>query len=324
MAVRDLTGKGTERADTTSEVEFTAIPEGGQTHHIHLMNNKVYDLITEHILALLESGVCPWRRPWHLASPLPPQNFATGRSYQGINLFLLSVSGFESPYYLTFRQVSDRGGQVRKGSRGIPVVFWSLRESDQLDTKGKPKSFPFLRYYTVFNAAQIENVPFPVPTGRGEGFQPWEAADAVVANWTGKPEIQHGFSRACYLPGLDQVHLPSRESFYSFADYYSTLFHELGHSTGAAHRLNRLVSAKFGDGAYGREELVAEMTAAFLCAHCGIDHGIAQQQAAYLDGWLKALKEDSRLIVQAASLAQKAAHLILGDWAETEEVSTTE
>lgn len=283
------------------------------------MNTKVYDIITERIINLLNEGVCPWRRPWNLM-PLAPQNFASGRKYNGINMLLLSVIGYELPLFLTYKQVTERGGNVKKGSKGLPVIYWSTFDGEELDADGKPRKIGSLRYYVVFNAAQIEGVPFPkVESRTGEMFKPLEVAESIVARWTSGPKIIHGFQRACYIPAIDAIHMPSPESFDHQGAYYATLFHELGHATGAAGRLDRKLSGQFGKEDYSREELVAEMTAAFLCAHCGIDNSTITQQAAYLAGWLKSLKADPKMVIQAASQAQKAANMILGIVPETAE-----
>lgn len=276
------------------------------------MNTKVYEIITERIVSLLNEGVCPWRRPWNLM-PLAPQNFATGRRYSGINLFLLSVIGYEVPLFLTFKQVSERGGTVKKGSKGVSVVYWGSLETEELNAEGEAKKAYFLRYYTVFNASQIEGVPFPrVENRTGQAFEPVEVAEGVVSGWADCPRITHGFRGAGYLPDADMIQMPSPGSFDTPAAYYATLFHEMGHATGAAKRLDRKMSVSFGSEDYSREELVAEMTAAFLCAHCGIDNSTIPQQAAYLAGWLSALKSDPKLVITAASQAQKAANMILG------------
>lgn len=286
------------------------------------MNTKVFDIVTERIVALLNQGVCPWRRPWNKL-PIAPQNYATGHKYSGINLLLLSVIGYELPYFLTFKQATEHGGSVKKGSRGVPVVYWSLFETEETDDEGKPKKVPFLRYYTVFNASQIEGIEFPaIPSRTGESFRPIETAEAVVTGWADCPRIVHGFNRAEYVPALDVIRMPSPTSFDSPSDYYATLFHEMGHATGAKHRLDRKLSGRFGDDAYSREELVAEMTAAFLCAHCGIDNSTIGNHAAYLAGWLKALKADPKLVVLAAGQAQKVANIVRGS-ATPENVSNT-
>jgi antirestriction protein ArdC len=275
------------------------------------MKTNVYDIITERIVSLIEAGTCPWRRPWNRMHAFP-QNYATHRQYNGINLFLLSVIGPEVPHYLTFKQVTDLGGTVKAGAKGMPIVYWKLLKSEERDAKGDPKMVPLLRYYTVFNAGQIDGIEFPkVESRTGSTFEPSAEAERIVSGWTSGPNVEHGFSRACYCLATDEVQMPSRTSFDSAEGYYATLFHELGHSTGHESRLARKFGTSFGSEAYSREELVAEMTSAFLCAHCGIDNSTTAQQAAYLAGWVKALKGDPKLVVTAAAQAQKAANLIL-------------
>jgi antirestriction protein ArdC len=281
------------------------------------MKTDIYQIVTDRIIAALEKGVCPWRRPWSTLS-ISPRNYHSQTPYKGINWFLLTVLGYELPYFLTYKQVTDLKGTVKSGSKGVPVVFWKVMEKQPTKEGEKVKKVPLLRYYTVFNASQIEGITFPEVGNRtGTEFNPVAIAEGLVAGWTGKPKIEHGYRQACYVPSQDVVRMPSPGSFDNPAAYYSTLFHELGHATGAKHRLDRDMSGKFGSDSYSREELVAEMTSAFLCAHCGIDNAVIEQQAAYLENWLNALKADPKLVVTAANQAQRAAALILGTQAQT-------
>jgi antirestriction protein ArdC len=275
------------------------------------MNNEVYTIITDRIVSMLNEGVCPWRRPWNRMNAFP-SNFTTRKTYNGFNFFLLCTIGHEVPFYLTYRQASELGGNVRKGEQGLPITYWKLLKSEELNSKGEPKTVPLLRYYTVFNASQIDGITFPkVESRTGSTFEPLTEADAIVSNWRQGPKIEHGYNRACYCPTTDTLQMPSQTSFDSPEAYYSTLFHELGHSTGHESRLARKLSGSFASESYSKEELVAEMTSAFLCARCGIDNSTLGQQAAYLAGWLKALKADPKLVICAAAQAQKAANLIL-------------
>jgi antirestriction protein ArdC len=274
------------------------------------VNTQVCQIITERILLLLQNGVCPWRRPWSQLSA-GPRNFASGRGYHGINFMLLSALGFESPFFLTFRQVAERRGQVRKGSKGFPVVYWSRPKARADEEENPRRKVPFLRFYTVFHASQIDGIAFPAPAARSE-FNPIARAEAVVAGWRDGPRIVTGHIGACYRIGADLVEMPSPERFDRPAEYYSTLFHELAHATGADHRLNRNLSRWQETEFYSREELVAEMASAFLCAHCGLDNEVIPNQAAYLANWIKILKGDPRLVIVTAGQAQKAANLILG------------
>jgi antirestriction protein ArdC len=276
------------------------------------MNSAVYDIITERIVSMLNEGVCPWRRPWNKLNAYP-QNYVSGRTYHGFNFLILALIGYEIPYFLTYKQATEKGGAVKKGEKGMPIIYWQLLKSKtKTDTKGEPKKIPLIRYYTVFNAAQIEGIEFPTVTSRtGFEFNPIAQAEKVVAGFSG-PKIEHGFNSARYYPATDTLQMPSPGSFDTPADYYATLFHELGHATGHASRLSRRIDNSFGTPDYSREELIAEMTSAFLCAHCGIDNSTTERTTAYLASWIKALKGDSRLVVTAASAAQRAANLILG------------
>jgi antirestriction protein ArdC len=288
------------------------------------MTNNAYERITERILELMDKGVCPWRRPWSTRIA-PPQNFCTKRQYSGMNFLMLSCSGFQSPYFMTFRQVQTHGGTVKKGSHGFPVVYWGTTEKEAHDEPkgsseslgstddGKTRLIPFLRSYTVFNAEQIEGIDFPFPVRENETpFNPIERAEEVVRSWTDAPETLHGFPRAYYRPDTDKIHLPNPQDFKTPEEYYRTRFHEMGHATGAEHRLNRPIRNRFGNEAYSREELVAEMTSAFLCAQCGLDNAVIESQSAYIENWMKAIRDDKRLVITAASQAQKAANYIQG------------
>jgi antirestriction protein ArdC len=287
------------------------------------MTNNAYDKITERILELMEKGTCPWKQPWSTRIA-PPQNFCTGRHYSGMNFFMLSMSGYQSPYFMTFKQVQEHGGSVKKGSHGFPVVYWGTTEIDGKEAPaesaerptgadGKPKLIPFLRSYTVFNAEQIEDVKFPPLAEPSERpFNPIERAEEVVKEWKDAPETLHGYPKAYYRADTDKIYLPNPQDFEKPERYYETRFHEMGHATGAEHRLNRKLGGRPGSEQYSREELVAEMTSAFLCAKCGIDNEVIESQASYIEGWMKAIKDDHRLIVTAASQAQRAANYIQG------------
>ena len=257
----------------------------------------VYEQITDRIISMLEAGTVPWRKPWNVQTGLP-RNLVTKKAYRGINTFLLHAMSYESPYWLTFRQAQELGGTVRKGEKACPVVFWRQLEVEDKESHEIEK-IPMLRFYYVFNTAQVDglkNIP------------------VIVALMPKRPEIKHGLAKAFYSPGVDIVAMPDRARFDTEAGYYATLFHELTHATGHASRLNRPTlteSAGFGSNPYCREELVAELGAAFLCGHAGIENTI-QNSAAYLQNWLEALQNDNKLIVQAAAQAQKAADFILG------------
>ena len=283
------------------------------------MKKSAYDRVTERMIELLEKGVCPWRKPWNRIAGRP-RNFSSNRPYSGINWFLLQTASFDLPYFMTFNQVKAKGGSIAKGSKGLPVVYWGTFERDDesndksaTDKDAEARKIPFLKSYTVFNACQVEGIEFPdLPESDPLAFSPIEAAEQVIAGWTDGPEVLHGYKHACYLPATDEIHLPPKARFASVEEYYATRFHEMSHASGSPKRLNRTMSTTFGDKDYSREELIAEMTSAFLCAHCGIDNSVIENSAAYLQGWINILKGDSKLVVIAASQAQKAANLILG------------
>ena len=278
------------------------------------MAMDVYQIITERIVKQLESGTVPWRKPWSAGSQ--PQNLVSRRAYRGINVFLLGCQTFESPYWLTFRQAQELKGHVRKGERATPVVFWKILEKDDAKT-GEKDSIPLLRYYSVFNAAQCELPAGTVPPNEvvTHPVNPIDECENVVTAMPQRPEIQHSGDAAFYRPATDTVTMPPRNRFSWSAEYYSTLFHELAHATGHPSRLNRTgitELAAFGTATYSKEELVAEMTAAFLCGFCRIEQTTLTNSAAYIAGWLRRLQNDNRLVVHAAAAAQKAADFILG------------
>ncbi|HBJ85568.1 MAG TPA: hypothetical protein DDZ88_17165 [Verrucomicrobiales bacterium] len=277
---------------------------------------NVYEIITNRIIEKLEQGEIPWKKSWN-AQTQAPRNLSSGKLYSGINVFLLLSARYQSPYWLTFKQATERGGSVRKGEKGYPVVFWSKTEKTDEET-GEVKEVGFLRYYTVFNVAQIDGLK-DIPTIEvhqiQEGAEQFDLAEQIVATMPQRPEIHHGFTRACYSPADDSVSMPTKNAFVGGAEYYSTLFHELAHATGHENRLGRHQTIKnhsFGSQDYSKEELVAEFGSAFLCAEAGVSMAVLDNQAAYIQGWLKALKNDSKLLVTAAAQAQKAADFIMG------------
>jgi antirestriction protein ArdC len=212
------------------------------------------------------------------------------------------------------------GGTIRRGSKGMPIIFWQIR--DGVDRDGKAKRDFLLRFFTVFNVAQTERIALPPPVFC-KPFDPIARCESIVAGYQGAPRIEHGGSRAYYSPPEDRIQMPPRDSFFSAPDYYSVLFHELSHSTGAATRLNRsgvADLAKFGRHAeYAKEELVAEVASAFLSADAGIAPAVIDQSSSYIAGWLKALQNDPRMVIEASALAQRATELILGREARAEE-----
>lgn len=277
--------------------------------------SNVYEIVTEQVVKALESGNVPWRKPWHAATD-GPRNIV-GRPYRGVNVLLLLATGHGSPYWLTFKQASERGGRIRKGEHGSIVVFWKTSQVREKDADGNTvvKTIPILRYYRVWNLEQVEGINPPITEDTvPRPFDPIAEAESVIAGYPNPPTITHAGGQAFYRASNDSITLPPKESFDSAHEYYSTAFHELTHSTGHAKRCARKnwLSSPFGSHDYGREELVAEMGAAFLCGETGILPKTLENSAAYLRSWIRTIKADSRAVVVAAGAAQKAADHILG------------
>ncbi|MBU8763774.1 DUF1738 domain-containing protein [Micrococcus luteus] len=270
------------------------------------MSEKVYEMVTNRIIELLEKGVVPWRRPWKNGGAV---SWKTQRAYRGINIFLL-----EPGEYATIKQINEEGGKVKKGERGQIVVFWTWLEKEGKN-KGELEKIPFLRYYRVF---EINKQCEGLNSKRNDQIfehDPIEEAERICAGYANAPDMLHGSGRAFYRPADDLVSVPPLSDYAKAEEYYSTLFHELVHSTGHSSRLKRsgiTELASFGDESYSKEELIAEIGAAMLCGVAGINNSTIENSAAYVGSWLKKLKEDKRLIVQAAAQAQKAADHILG------------
>lgn len=280
------------------------------------MGNNVYQIITDRIIAELEKGVVPWRKPW-TGTPVGAYSRSTGKPYSLLNQMLLGRPG----EYITWGQLKAEGGTVRQGEKSSVVVFWKQQVVKELDNESGEeieKHVPVLRYFHVFHVDQCEGIR-PKHTERTQGtFRPLDRAEEVQAAYVRREGVCVSYvagDRACYSPTADRVTLPLREQFQSADEFYSTMFHELAHSTGHHTRLNRFTGpgcAAFGSDNYGREELVAEIAAASLLNVCGIEtRGSFQNSASYIDNWLRAIRGDNRLIVSAASKAEKASNLIL-------------
>ena len=272
-------------------------------------HRKSYEIINNTITSLLEKGEVPWRKPWASGEPV---NFITQKPYRGINPFILISSGFSCPYWLSFKQAKGKAGRIKKGETGFPVIFWKWIDVEEFNSEPGKNRIPLLRYYTVFNLEQTEGIEIPEPETRD--FHPIREAEKVIHEMPHAPVIEHEESRAYYRPPDDVVNMPKADLFNSDEAYYSTLFHELIHSTGHKSRLDREEISKvslFGSHDYSKEELVAELGAAFLCGHCGIEPSVIENQAAYIQGWLKKLQSHKKWLVYAAARAQKAADFIL-------------
>lgn len=279
---------------------------------------ELYESVTKRIIDDLQAGTTPWEKPWadgnSAAMGSLPFNAVTRRHYSGINVILLWEraihQGYLSQGWITFKQAQDAGGHVRKGEKGTRVVFTKFIEKE--DEDGNLVKRAFLRSYIVFNVGQISNLPKSIDPfdERQPEHSPDEGMAAVDQFITAiGAEIVHGGDRAYFAPQHDRIVVPPTTQFETVGDYYATVLHELVHWTGHKQRLDRLVSGKFGDKEYGREELVAELGAAFLCCHLGIPY--QTQHASYLSSWLSILKEDNRAIFKAASYASQASTFLI-------------
>lgn len=281
----------------------------------------VYARVTERIVCALEDGTRPWVKPWSggQAAPLAMPQRHNGVPYRGINVVLLwgeaIEHGYNSSTWMTYKQAQALGGQVRKGSHGALVVYADTYRKTDTDDHGDEveHEIHFMKGYTVFNVDQIDGLPElyrPAPAlPPGEPMQRIEAAERFFRQ-TGAV-FQEGGNRAFYAPGPDLIRLPQAEAFRDAASYAATKAHELVHWTGHCSRLARDFGAqRFGDEGYAIEELVAELGAAFLCADLGVADEPRADHAAYLASWLRALKNDKRLIFSAAAHAQRAADFL--------------
>lgn len=267
------------------------------------MKSIAYDAVYNQIMAQMEKGDIPWKKSWKESLPY---NGKSGHRYNGINFFILSLAGYADPRWYTYKQATELGGTVKKGEKSRQIVYWNFLTKE---VDGKKKSIPLLKYFNVFNHQQIDGL-------KEEEKKVIELLDAekIIEAYKDKPEIKHGFNYAAYQKASDLVKMPNKDMFDEVSEYYSTLFHELGHSTGHEKRLNRKSLTEtelFGSETYSEEELIAEYLSAFLCAEAGIDNTI-ENSAAYIKGWMKCFKDNPEMIVHAASKAQKAADYILG------------
>lgn len=274
-----------------------------------------YEVITSKILDLLEAGTVPWKSNW---SPIPgmhPMSANTMKAYRGINNMLLSLAPYADTRWITYKQAAERGGQVRRGEKAMPVVFWKWYEKD--DAQGNTKQIPFLRYYQVFNVEQVDGLNLPKLAAPDNILEPIATAEKIVAGYPDQPQITHNSpSNPRYIPSYDRIEMPPNEAWNNTHGYYEAIFHEMGHSTGHSKRLDRKGITGFdhkGSDNYGKEELVAEFTAAFLCQEAGIERQTIDNLAAYIKNWQTTIKGDKTIVVQAASAAQKAADWILGE-----------
>jgi antirestriction protein ArdC len=280
----------------------------------------LYAEVTNAIITALEAGTPPWVCPWDKShGSLLPANLSTGRRYRGVNVMLLNLrqlgSGYPTSRWMTFQQALSVGGRVRKGEHGTRIVFFKLLERDAdagpvaANDEPSRRVIPLLRSFTVFNEAQIDDLPASLtwPQTPERVFQPCELADELLTR--SGALFRHGGDRAYYSPSQDLIQMPPIEVFHDNVGYYNTALHELTHWTGHPDRCSRALTGRQHIEAYAFEELVAEMGSAFLSSHCGLPAQL--NHASYIQSWLQALRNDKRLIFSAASLAQKAVDFLV-------------
>jgi antirestriction protein ArdC len=290
----------------------------------------VYDRVTSQIINSIEQGVSSWRMPWHTSGrfAFSPINVTSKKPYRGINTLCLwaaaQTKGYESGEWATYKQWHERGAQVRKGEKATLVVFWKFANSSsegQEDADEQPVSgshLLFTRGYSVFNAAQVDGhspkVEYDAPM-----LQRIEQADGFFRGIGAT--VRHGGNQAYYATASDHIQMPPFQAFVESVSYYSTLAHEHTHWTAKASRCDRQLGKRFGDSAYGAEELIAELGAAFTCAHLGLSTEPRPDHAQYIASWLRVLKADKRAIFTAASKAQQAADYLMRQAERTAEVA---
>ncbi len=276
------------------------------------VKTDVFTIVNNRILEQLDKGVVPWRQPWTSAGA--PRNLITGRPYRGLNVLLLASLGYSVNLFLTLKQVNELGGKIRKGEHACPVVFWSQKDGEP-DEKGEKEVKRILRYYSVFNIEQCLELPEDrIPVFESVHIDPIKECELVIEGMPLPPKIHNKGSEANYNPATDEITMPKVKSFVDSEAYYTTLFHELVHSTGHQTRLSResiMNPEKFGSQKYSEEELVAQIGACFLASNTGCSLKHFENDVAYIAGWLKKLKDDRRFILFASSKAQRAVDYIL-------------
>lgn len=280
------------------------------------MSKSVYDMVTERIIEQLEHGIIPWHRPWSGVKS-GAYNRISNKPYSLLNQMLLKHSG----EYATFKQWTDLGGKIRKGEKSEIVVFWKIQPIEETleDGTKEIKQIPLLRYFNVFHISQVDGVE-PKASVKITELEPIEEAEKVKRNYMEREHIQiieTVSNEAFYSPTKDYIQVPCKEQYKVIEEFYSTLFHEMTHSTGHKSRLNRLdsgVNARFGNETYSKEELVAEIGSASLLSILGIETTkTLKNSSAYIQNWLQVLKNDNKFIVSASNKAEKAVKYILDE-----------
>ncbi|GJM64612.1 ArdC family protein [Persicobacter diffluens] len=286
------------------------------------MKAKAFEKITDQIIELLEQGVCPWKH-YIAGGSQAPHNFSSKREYNGFNHMWLSFTRMHKDYksceWLTFKQAKELNGTIKKGSKGTTVIYYDFLFVDangiKVNKELAVKKIPFIKTFTVFNMEQTEGIDWKPVEADEKETNVIESAERIINNMPNPPKFTFGGDGAYYRPSNDSVNVPKIQNCTSEAEYYGTFFHELIHATGHEKRLNRqeiTEEVNFGSQVYSKEELTAELGAAYLCGEADISEQVIENQAAYLQGWLKALKNDKKMIFEAAAKATKAAKYIIG------------
>jgi antirestriction protein ArdC len=267
--------------------------------------------ITDSIIAELEKGAAPWVKPWRTLKQAPgagmPYNPASGTQYRGVNHFWLGMQPWAMPWFVTYKQAQALGGTVKAGQKGTPVVYWNVHRKETQGDNGETvtSAYAFVKSYWVFNVEQCEGLELPpMPETPAPDFDAVPGVMALVDRLELKGGLTHAGDQAYFRPSTDAIVMPPMAAFTDAAHYHATLLHECIHATGHDSRLKRITPARFGSEEYAFEELVAELGAAMLCAHTGINGDL--RHAAYIESWLKALRSDKKFILTAAGKAQAA------------------
>jgi antirestriction protein ArdC len=266
------------------------------------LKRDIYQEVTDTIIAALEAGTAPWQKSWAACGTAFPTR-VTGEQYRGINVMILAMQGRSAPTWMTYKQAAELGGNVRKGEKAATITFFKPLK---VEKDGVEETIPLLRAYNVFNVEQIDGLPekfYPVAAEPRHTGDRDREVDLYIRDT--RADIRHGGGRAFYVPSEDYIQLPNFDQFEDAEAYYGTALHELAHWTGAEKRLDRNIKNANGTKDYAREELVAEMSAAFLTAKLGVENSPRDDHAQYLSHWLGVMKEDKKAIFKAATAAQK-------------------
>jgi antirestriction protein ArdC len=304
---------------TTKKAAKPKYKQGETLGTVEKIKSK-HELIADKIIESLEANIIPWKKPW---TALSPKNLSSMKEYRGINHILLSMIPTKYPYFLTFKQAKDLGGSVLKGSKSVPVFFYSsiTKNKDVETNEEKPShndSFWFMKQYSVFTLEQIDGIKLDELIDPVIDFTPVMTAENLIKAFLDSQNLKvYPAQNAAYSPTQDHIVMPQKDQFHSVDSYYSTIFHEMIHSTGSEKRLKRAGFSigeyhRFGSKGYAFEELVAEFGAAMLASYCGVDTSLESgQNAAYIKSWMKNIKEDPTICYKAASKAQAAVDFIL-------------